>query len=172
MRFLVHMCNLAGILGVSNSYTLQNGPRVPPHPTLAHHPSFSSSCTGEGESYWHESFCPGKQWVQYSLRPSAMHWKKYKTFLAPSQRESPENIIFGTIFRINTKQWDIVHIGNFYSAWVIQQLYKLYVHWLVQNVSLYKIKLDSNENFQSCARKCFSLYDCWCSFTVCIVWHK
>lgn len=33
MRFLVHMCNLAGILGVSNSYTLQNGPRVPPHPT-------------------------------------------------------------------------------------------------------------------------------------------
>lgn len=40
MRFLVHMCNLAGILGVSNSYTLQNGPCVPPHPTLAHHPSF------------------------------------------------------------------------------------------------------------------------------------
>ena len=46
MRFLC-VCNLAGILGVSNSHTFQNEPCVPPHPTPTPQPPVFPSCTGK-----------------------------------------------------------------------------------------------------------------------------
>lgn len=47
MRVFVRVCNLAGILGVSDSYTLQNGPRVPPYRTLSPHPHFLPPAQGK-----------------------------------------------------------------------------------------------------------------------------
>lgn len=45
MRF-VCVCNLAGILGVSNSHTFQNEPCVPPQPTPTPHPQFLPPAQG------------------------------------------------------------------------------------------------------------------------------
>lgn len=45
MRF-VCVCNLVGILGVSDSHTFQKGPCVPLHSTPHSSPPVSPSCTG------------------------------------------------------------------------------------------------------------------------------
>lgn len=87
---------------------LASHPILPPLPT----PSFSL-LHWEGETYGSERLCPNKQWAWYSPRQLAIRWKMYGTLLAPSQRESPENIISGTIFRINAQQWDIVLLAIF-----------------------------------------------------------